>query len=210
MNTKMGDSSSSLGTFTDDYGEGDVSLQSYRSESCLSSSYNRISQEDANVLLQIRIAEYGTLTNDVGRYVSRSAKYTFVLGGGRKIDVNIRGDASTVVFSTVVHNLNHGDILRGAKKNNQRHGGSYSLMTLMMKHNATLARIAAHPNQRGHIGVYDGKFMLFGNAPVAVLSNKRRLDCILDDLLLKAIEISKDFANVEKSSKSKLFLRRNC
>jgi hypothetical protein len=201
--SSMHDSFSTVGTFTDDYGEPDVSLRSYRSETLSPPcSCSNMSQEEANDLLHERIADL--------EYVSELnvGKCTFMAGGDHKLEISIRGDGNAVVVSTVVQSLDHSDVLQGHKKSNQCQG-LYSLMTLMMKHNAILKRAAAHnENEGGHIGLYDGKFVFFANLPMTVLSSKRKLERVLDDLILKAVEISKDFAKVQESAKAKRLRRK--
>lgn len=193
--SSLHDSFSTLGTITDDYGEPDISLRSYRSD-YLS---HKMSQEDANDLLQERVASLECHGCEV-----KNGKCTFTVGGDHKMEISIRGDGNAVVVSTVVQSLDHSDVLH-KKSGNQ---GSYSLMTLMMKHNAILKRAARNENEEGHIGLYDGTFVLFANLPITVLSSKRKLEGVLDDLTLKAVEISKDFAKVQETTKAKRLRRR--
>jgi hypothetical protein len=184
-----------------DNGEHDVSLRSYKSESHSPFSCSNMSQEEANDLLQERIADLDYVSEFTG------GKCTFLAGGDHQIEVSIRGDGNAVVVSTVVLSLDHSDFLQGHQKSNQCLG-SYSLMTLMMKHNAILKRAAHNENEGGFIGFYDGRFVLCVNLPMTVLSSQRKLKCVLYDLILKAVEISKDLPKVQESSKTKRLLRK--
>lgn len=211
----MNDSFSTLATFTDDYGEEDFSLRSYRNESSSSASSssqycnNSVAQQDANeLLLQSQVTEFHRSASKNQQCVSRGGRCTFIAGGTHKIEVSLRGDSSAIVISTEVHNLHQGDVVKGQKKMNHCQSGSYSLMTLMMKHNAILERAAPSEYEREHIGVHDGKFVLFAIVPIAVLSNKKLLERSLDNFILKAVEISKDFSKAEKSRKAKLLRRK--
>ena len=178
----IGQSYSSIMTTEDEYGECDASLRS------IDKTF-RLSRQEANQLLQERLRKFALSSGDL--HVASNGRCTFVAGGDRTVDVNIRDDTKAVVISTVVHKEKH------AHKIHRNSGASYSLMTKMMKHNALLSQAATGRGKpdSSRVGVYDGSFFLFSNMSLSTLSSNWELELVLDDFILKADQIGKDFAN---------------
>eukprot|EP00545_Synedropsis_sp_CCMP1620_P008381 CAMPEP_0119024578 /NCGR_PEP_ID=MMETSP1176-20130426/32149_1 /TAXON_ID=265551 /ORGANISM="Synedropsis recta cf, Strain CCMP1620" /LENGTH=222 /DNA_ID=CAMNT_0006979913 /DNA_START=110 /DNA_END=778 /DNA_ORIENTATION=+ len=202
--------STALSTCVDDYGEEEVSLQCYRSEERSTSTLSSfqcimLSQHDTSDLLEERMAEFDSGKQ---RCISRSGFRTlFAVDSKLSIELRIRKGATeaVVMISAVVHTP------KTLNLHNEKHllqGGSYSLMTKMMKHNATLKRATWGESQGSHVGVFDGNFLLIADVNTSVLSNKRKLDLVLDEFVSKASEISKDFSQTHESVQIKLRRRR--
>ena len=177
---------------TDDYGECDVSLRSYRSSNPAIDETFGLSQQRANELLQDRLRAFAISSGDL--HFANDGKCTFVAGGDHIIDVSIRDDTKNVDISTVVHKGKH------AHKNHRHSRSSYYLMTKMMKHNALLSQATTG---RGNpiayrVGVYDGTFILFSSMSISMLSSNSQLELILDDFISRAAQIGTDFANTQR------------
>ena len=189
----------------DDYGECDISLQSYQRTSSGVDETIGMSKQEAKELLQGRLELFGLCSGE-HLHVGSSGKFTFAAAGDHMIEVCIRDDNKAVILSTVVHKGKHGGLL--ADRKSHRSYCSYSLMTKMMKYNTFLLRsrgvAGGKPDTAGRIDVYDGTFVFFSNMSLSVLSSNGTLELLLDDFILKAVEISKDFAKVRDTTTTKL------
>ena len=186
----LGDFFSSI--MSDNYGERDVSMRvNHISNPGIDETFG-LSQQGANELLRKRLRAF--VLSPVALHVASGEKCTFVAGGDHTIDVSIRDDTKNVNISTVVHKGKH------AHKNHRHSRSSYYLMTKMMKHNALLSQATTG---RGdpvacRVGLYDGSFILFSTMSISVLSSNSLLELILDDFILNAAQIGRDFANAQR------------
>lgn len=191
---------------TDDYGEADVSLQSYRrtihqEDAAASGSLRRrISREDANKLLIQRLGQF-IPSSGARLQVSKTGKCSFETASGT-IELCIREDHNTdaVTISTVVHKTNHSNILASQMGRPQ---GAYSLMTKMMKHNALLSRSNA-----GRICAHDGVFVFFTHMDVMDLCIEGRIEAALESVMLHAVEIRKEFTKTSDPTSGRQHIRR--
>lgn len=174
----------------DDYGECDVSLQNYRADvgrqaaSSSSLCLENMSSKDSTLLQQC-LRKFGPSSSHLD--VSETGKCSFVTAGGHKFELCIQGAGSTknsVSMSVVIHKVKH----THAQTTSSSSRGSYSLMTKMMKYNTKMNRQTA-----GHIGTFGGTFIFFKNADVSVLTSEGRLESVLKDFMLKAVELSNEF-----------------
>lgn len=110
----MHESCSSLGTWTDDYGEEDFSLQCYRNDESAGTVGQPfpcdVPQQDANKLLEQRLSEMDSPVVGTTEYlISRSGSRTLLVDDLRSttLELKIRSDATkdVLVLSTVVHKL---------------------------------------------------------------------------------------------------------
>ena len=185
------DASSSI--MTDDYGECDLSLRSYRSSNPGIDETFGLSQQGAKEMLRERLCACALSSGDL--HVANDGNCTFVAGGDdHTIDISIRDDAKAMVISTVVQKGKHD------YKIQRQSGASYSRMTKMMKHNALLSQAATGRGKPDtcRVGVYDGIFFLFSNMSLSMLSSDWKVELALEDFLLKAAQIGTDFGNTQR------------
>lgn len=204
---RQNSSSTLLRPCCDDYGESDASLRSYhqsdsqQSFCCCSFQNTVVSRETANKLLQERLREFGPSKGDRLHVSPESGKSSFITARGHKIELSIQSDMKYVSISTVIHTVKHGSLLSpsGGKGNRNQlrpNRGSYSLMTKMMKYNAILKRSPSSGS--GHILACDGIFVYFATLDVSGLTRKGALATVLEDMIIKAGEMSEDFAKTPR------------
>lgn len=190
----FGDTASTMSSTADDYGECDASLMSYRSET-LHQELEFPSRQEASGFLFESLRNFGPCSDQITK-TSENGRYCFFASGHeKKIEINIRSDLKAIVFTTVVHEVKHSELLH---KRGRGRGTQYSLMTKMMKFNTLLNRASA-----GQIGSYEGRFVFFRNLSLAVLRTGN-LSEFLEDYILKAVEVSLDFALAGKSKTRRL------
>jgi hypothetical protein len=184
----------------DDFGECDYSLASYKSD--FESSPAALSPEEANELLYESLKEYPPFTNQImehmiGGSCSPRESYTFTAGHDLMIKVQIRNDVQGILFSTVVHKLDYQQDLSPRRRSskagrNGSQGSYYALLTKMMKCNALLGRTTGGGRV---VSAGEGSFVFFQDVDMGVLYDAKRgkLQIMLEDFLLKAMEIRRDF-----------------
>ena len=186
----------------DDYGECDVSLASYKSDSA--SLHRALSLEEANELLCESLKKYPLFTKSqttegmMAGSCPPLKSYNFTAGHDLRIKVEIQIDVQKILFSTVVHKLKQPH----ASSPPQSRG--YSLLTKMMKYNAILGQI----NGGGRVvNTSEGSFLFFRDVDIGAFCAGTRgcgkLSEVFEDFLLKAMEIRLDFdqsKNVQKPS----------
>lgn len=161
-----------------------------------SSFLANLTREEASKLLESRLREFGPSAGDQLQVTSENEQYSFTSPAGHKIDLSIPNDMKGVAITTVIHRVKQPAPRRG-EMISRRHRvhprrGSYSLMTKMMKCNVELSQT---PSGFGHILTLDGTFVFYALASMTCLTHKDKLVLILEDTILKAMEISKEFAD---------------
>ena len=168
-----------------DYGEGDVSLRSYKCEA--DPTLAALPLQNANELLYASLLKFGPSADKITSSTA-SGKYTFLMPGhGMKIEVSLREDIRMIQISTVVHQ----EVKQSDLFNQRRGAGShYSLLTKMMRFNVLLNRTGG-----GKIGAYGGSFVFFQHLNLLVLheGGGKLLQRMLEDYILQTVEISRDF-----------------
>jgi hypothetical protein len=173
-----------------------------------------LSQQEAIEFLKERINRDGmcAYSIDPGSTESCCSIVVPVLAaGGNKcnVDVNILDGNSSIMISTVVHKKwkdysahQKGNHTKGGYHCRRKRTNSYSLMTTMMKYNALFSSESAHDVGTDFIGrisrTNDGIFIFFYivHFSVAIVGDGK-LKSLLDNFILKAIEIKRDFAAKE-------------
>lgn len=189
----------------DDYGEQDVYLQSYQQndeQQKRHTSVMNLSRGEANKLLENRLRGFGPSAGDRLHVSDEKETYSFTSTGGHEIELSIQSGMKGVSISTVIHSVRQPVLRRGEttsrihRVHSQRRG-SYSLMTKMMKCNVMLSQA---PNGFGHILACDGRFVFYALVSISCLTQKGKLVSILEDTILKAMEMSKAFADTPTRS----------
>lgn len=217
----MHESFSTIRAWTDESGEDDYALQcSYTSGDSRTTSSQafgctgNVSKEDANNLLERRLSEFYPLDDEAQRFISRSGDRTlFVSSLNSAVELRISKDVANneiFVLSAVVHKLT----IVTQKRQKHQLKGSYSLMTKMLKHNTAMqqrrnASDWSSDHKESRIDTYgDGVFVLFSNLGTSVLSDKLKMNLVLNEFILKASIIREDFAQTQGSIKTNLRRRR--
>lgn len=217
------DTISTVCSSVDDYGEEDVSLQSYgidessgSSSACsaltaLEVTRNKNAANRHHELLQTRMSQFfesgsGKPQQLCGSTRRGSWNTLAVKSEGHKIEFSTRGETASVFrVSTVVHKVKKQWHIANKHGNmKKQRPAPYSLMTKMMKHNAILKRSASKDSHNGgsalvvgneHItAAHNGSFFFSANVNVSVLSRQDTFDSIIDDFMSKTNAIEKDLA----------------
>ena len=175
----------------DDYGEGDVSLQSYNCDfdvpACLTHSLHNANELLGKSLSDFRSTENSPITLDAGGGV-----YALQVGRETRIEVRMREDTQMVQLSVVVHCAKQiGDMPTITRR---RESGGYLLLMAMMRYNSQLSRTA----YCGRILACNGQFLFFQDMPISVLNETGMLHRKLDEFILKTVEIRYGFDRILK------------
>lgn len=178
----------------DDYGECDRSLASYKRDSM--SSQAAFSLEEAYERLYERLKEYPPFTKSqtIERMIddscTQSRSFVFTAGHNLRISVQIRSDVQRILFSTVVHKLNY----QQQQEVSPQPSRGYSLLTKMMKYNSILGRATGGGQV---VCTSEGSFVFFQDVnmmgALCCTTSCCKLSVLVDDFVLKAMEIRRDF-----------------
>lgn len=168
----------------DDYGECDVSLQSYNCyfDPCAMLTH---SLHNLNELLWKSLDEFRrnkslvSLGADGGVYALQAGRET-------RIEVRMREDAQMVHISAVVHSVTQ---LGNKTSNNVGRGGAYSMLMTIMRFNSKLSETSSG----GRIFACNDQVLFFQDVPIAVLKENGMLHRKLEEFILKTVEISRGF-----------------
>lgn len=111
--------------------------------------------------------------------------YALQAGRDRSIKVQIRDDVLSVQMSAIVHGVKFG----GMSSTTGRRECVYSLLMTMMRMNSLLC----HESCGGRICAFDGQFVFFQDLPISILEDVGRMQRMLDEFILKTVEISRRF-----------------
>ena len=191
----LGESMSSIET--DDYGEYDLALQSYRNSTaeCVVGSSSLLPSIGARELLRERLIQLCASSSE-GLQLALQNQCVVVDTGSHKFEVSVNVNKKALTFATIVYKLRQ----QATNKRNETGTWCYSLMTTMMKHNAIMSGNTAFKGHR--VGVYDGTFSLFTNISLIALSSNAMLKDELFNFALKAGQISDDFATTKRLQRS--------
>lgn len=122
----------------------------------------------------------------------------YALQGHRdwRIKVQIRDDALSVQMSVIVHEVNFGDV----SSKTGRRGCDYSLFMTMMRVNSLLS----HESCGGRICAFGGQFVFFQDLPISILDDVGRMQRMLDDFIVKTVEIRRLFDRTSRQKRSGL------
>lgn len=210
---------------SDDYGEEDVSLQSYRTSRQDAGSTHEhhegvLAREETKKMLLQCLRKLDSTSGMHLQVSETTGRCCFETANGRhKIELSIReDDPDTVIISTVVYKTNQGDDrTAGQRRESQPTQGSYSLMTKMMKFNAQLSRrsvtaggTAAQNGAAGRVSCHGGVFVFFLHMDIMNLCIEGRVKTVLEDIMLQAAEMSKEFVMAQDvlADKGKRLRRR--
>jgi hypothetical protein len=182
----------------DDYGECDLSLVSYKSD--FHASLIALSLEEAHKLLYESLKGYPPFTTQIhtikhmiGGSCTPHESYTLTAGSDLILKVQIRMDAQRILFSTVVHKHE-----RRQDQSPRHKRMSYTLLTKMMKYNALLGGTTGAERV---VPTCEGSFVFFQDVDMGTLNvTTTRRSWLIEDFLLEAIEIRRDFQNAKKRS----------
>lgn len=200
LDSFLGESISSIET--DDYGECDLALQSYRKSTVevVAGVSSLIPSTGISELLRERLIQLRTSSGE-RLHVALQRQCVVVDSGTHKFEVCVYVNKEALTFATIVYKMRK----QAADKCDESGTWCYSLMTTMMKHNAILSGDAAYNGHR--LGVYNGTFSLFSNVNLIALSSNSKLKSELFHFAWKAGQISDDFAATKRlqiSSRKKI------
>jgi hypothetical protein len=172
---------------TDDYGELDVSLQSYKSTSSGSKSLG-ITREETREKLHDHLKLFPPCMGGQNLTVTKNGQCQFK-SGELRIDIGMRDDRNAFIISCVVFSMKYRSVLLGGEGGRGSRGvlTSYFLLTKTMKFNTTLNRVG-----KGQIGQYDGQFVYFRNEESSCIYDPRCFRDLMEDYLLTALVLRKD------------------
>jgi hypothetical protein len=128
------------------------------------SSQAAFSLEEAYERLYERLKEYPPFTKSqtIERMIDdscpQSRSFVFTAGHNLRISVQIRSDVQRILFSTVVHKLNH----QQQQEVSPQPSRGYSLLTKMMKYNSILGRATGGGQV---VCTSEGSFVFFQDCP---------------------------------------------
>lgn len=122
--------------------------------------------------------------------------YALQADGDRRIKVQIRDDVLSVQMSAVVHGVKSGEM----SSTTGRQECGYSLLMTMMRMNSLLC----HESCGGRICAFDGQFVFFQDLPISILDDVARMQRMLDEFILKTVDISLRFDRTTREKRSGL------
>jgi hypothetical protein len=180
----------SSNTQTNDYGEMDVSLQSYLKHDY---SYGKsLTLEEIHEIILQRFKRFhpncsSLKTLDLGDYIFTLNQMELGIKNLRNYD-----NAQRLLLSTTVHKVRHNELDQRQKKKGG--GNRYKLLTTMMRFNTELDRTG----YGGQISSIDGRFIYFRHADVRILNEEKFFHALVENFILKAFEMERDFDRIDK------------
>ena len=165
----------------DGYGTSYASLESDNCDFDSARITNTLLQH-AIELLSMSLKDFRT--EQIQDALSEGGVYSFQAGSETNIEVQIREDVRTIQISSVVHRVKLGEM----SSDKMRKRAHYSLLMKMMHLNSRLSRTSCG----GRICACGGRYILFRDLPISILSENGMLQKKLDELLL-AIRLPNDY-----------------
>jgi hypothetical protein len=185
-------SNHTLNSETDDYGEMDVSLQSYLKEDC--SCGASLSIEGIHEIILHRLKKFHPDCSSLkilalGNYVYKLNHMELGIRNLRNFE-----NAQKLLLSTTVHKVRRNELDQRQKRKGGGH--QYKLLTAMMRFNTELDR-------RGHLGQIsslDGRFIYFRHIDVHILREEKKFHALIENFIMKAFEMQRDFDRIDCST----------